>query len=119
MILNYQYVLSDYLLFSISASIAIKPIDVAIALNSPSNVMIEFMNVNNMVESVKSITANPGDEVKLVCGAIGNPDGYEKWKWTWSWEITTFYTELVGCTKSGTCTLTNPQTISHSTSDQG
>ena len=87
--------------------------------------MIEFMNVNNMVESVTSIPVdpgdpvNPGDEVKLVCGAIGNPDGYEKWKWTWSWEITTFYTELVGCTKSGTCTLTNPQTISHSTSEQG
>ena len=87
--------------------------------------MIEFMNVNNMVESVTSIPVdpgdpvNPGDEVKLVCGAIGNPDGYEKWKWTWSWEITTHYTELVGCTKSGTCTLTNPQTISHSTSEQG
>ena len=77
------------------------------------------MNVNNMADTVTSLTVNAGSEIKLGCGANGNPDGYDNgngWKWTWSWEIGTMYTELVGCTEpGGTCTLTNPQTIDSTT----
>ena len=99
----------------IIAPIVVKPIDIAIALNSPTNVEITFMNVNTMADGT-SLTVNAGSEVNLGCGANGNPDGYENgsgWKWTWSWEMTQFlYTELVGCTEpGGTCTLPNTQPI--------
>ena len=90
------------------APIVVSGQDYAIALNSPTAVTAQFINVNGLAAGT-AITVNAGEKLSVKCSVTGNPDQYSTWAYTWSWEFATGYTELTGCTG---CTLNNPQPMS-------